>query len=401
MKVLQVNKFLYPKGGSETYMFQLSNALKEQGIEIDFWGMQDERNIVSDTYESFVKNVNYQQTSISDKLKIASKTIYSAENRKKIALILDQFKPDLVHLHNYNFQLTPAILPEIKKRGIKIVQTVHDSQMVCPYHRLYNFQKESTCTKCVSGSFLNCFKDQCFDGSYFKSMIGAIESSLYHSQQYYQKYIDQFIFPSKFLAKLVSKKIKNKHFEIIPNFTERIGNINKNQGDYYLYYGRISNEKGILDFTDWFKDTYLKLIIIGSGNQEEVLKNKILSINNISFLGPKYGPELFKYVANAKYVVQPAKGLENCPMTIIESFAYGTPVITANHSGFKDLIEHEKTGYLLDFNNFKEIKNQFLKIDQFSTDSLKENIHDFYQVHLKKEKHISKILEVYQKVLKE
>jgi len=158
MKILQINKFLYPKGGSETYLFQLSDALKENGIEIAFWGMQDELNIVKDQYNSFAKNINYKESGFSKKITNPISTIYSVENKKRITRILDQFNPDLVHLHNYNFQLTPSILPEIKKRGLKIIQTVHDSQMICPYHRLYNFQRNSTCTKCVTGSFINCIK---------------------------------------------------------------------------------------------------------------------------------------------------------------------------------------------------------------------------------------------------
>ena len=209
MKVLQINKFLYPKGGAETYMFQLSKALKENAIDIEFWGMDDEMNIVDDTYHSFAKNISYQEPSFLKTISNTQRTLYSFENRKRISKILDHFQPDLVHLHNYNFQLTPSILPEIKKRGIKIVQTIHDSQMICPYHRLYNFQRDKICTKCVTGSFFNCINDKCFDDSFSKSIIGASESFFYHSMSYYEKYIDQFISPSIFLANLIKKRVKN------------------------------------------------------------------------------------------------------------------------------------------------------------------------------------------------
>ena len=399
MRVLQINKYLYPKGGAETYMFQLSDALKESGVKINFWGMQDDFNIVEDQYDSFVKNVNYQKLPISEQILYSFKTIYSTESKKRISIILDKFKPDIVHLHNYNFQLTPAILPEIKKRGIKIVQTIHDSQMVCPYHRLYNFQKKKICTKCVTGSFSNCIKDRCFDGSYLKSILGATESYYYHNLKYYEKYIDLFISPSNFLAGLIQQKIKNKPFKTIPNFTDIISNIKKKEGDYYLYYGRISKEKGVIELIDIFKDLNLQLFLIGEGDQENELVNAIKNLSNIKFLGPKNGIELFTYVANAKFVIQPSKWFENCPMTVIESFAYNTPVIAANHSGFKDLIKHGKTGFLLNFDDKKVVKQQIFEISKKNHENLKKNIDSEFQHRFGKEKHISTIIDLYKTLL--
>ena len=120
MKILQINKFLYPKGGSETYMFELSNALNEYGYEIEFWGMADKKNIVEDKYNCFAKNIDFSTLSNIAKITNSLQIIYSDVNRKKISIILDKFKPDIVYIHNYNFQLTPSILPEIKKRGKKL-----------------------------------------------------------------------------------------------------------------------------------------------------------------------------------------------------------------------------------------------------------------------------------------
>jgi len=220
MKILQINKFLKIVGGAETYMFQLSKALQEAGHEVKFWGMQDKDNLVCDFPELEAFNIDYSKQGIVKKLSSAASTIYSVSNKTKIAKVLDLFKPDIVHLHNYNFQLTPSILPEIKKRGIKVIQTVHDSQMVCPYHRIYNFQRNEVCVKCVKGSFVNCIKDKCFDGSLLKSTIGALESYYYHGFKYYEKYIDTFISPSNFLACLLSERIRTP-ITVLPNFTKQ------------------------------------------------------------------------------------------------------------------------------------------------------------------------------------
>lgn len=398
MRILQINKYLKIVGGAETYMFQLSKNLQALGHEVKFWGMKDTDNLFCDFPNLEVENIDYSQQNLTKKLSSVTTTIYSRRNRKKIAQVLDSFQPDIVHLHNYNFQVTPSILPEIYKRGIKVVQTVHDSQMVCPYHRIYNFQRDTVCTKCVTGSFSNCIKDRCFDGSILKSTIGAVESTLYHSLKYYEKYIDVYISPSNFLVSLLSERI-HKNIEVIPNFTEVTPSKEIDKKDYYLYYGRISEEKGILEMIDIFEKASIPLLIIGKGANENKVKDKIKDIQNIQFLGPKYGDELFQYVQNSKYVVQIAKGYENCPMTVIESFALNVPVIASNHSGFKDLITDQKTGYLLDFTDKSNAISKLIEIDKRDISDVVVNIKNFYSKKLSKEIHLDKIIQIYNKLI--
>ena len=400
MKVLQINKFLKIVGGAETYMFQLSKLLQENGIEVKFWGMKDSGNIVNDFSELEADNVNFQDQSLIKKLGSVIETVYSKKNKNKIIEVLDLYKPDIVHIHNYNFQLTPSILPEIKKRGIKVVQTIHDSQMVCPYHRLYNFQRNEICTKCVKGSFVNCIKGRCFDGSLFKSTVGAFESTFYHTLGYYNKYVDTYISPSRFLANLIQNRV-DKEIVVIPNFTQdQLESLNdKKDREYYLYYGRISEEKGVLELIEIFKQAKLNLLIIGKGPIEEDVINITKSTPNIDFLGPKYGDELFEFVKKSKYVVQSSKWYENCPMTIIESFSLSVPVIGSNHSGFKDLIEDGKTGYLIDFNNISETISRIQEIDKKDISDMKENVSDYYNSNLSEHVHLGKILTVYNKLL--
>ena len=395
MRILQVNKFLYPKGGSETYMFGLSDSLKELGYEIEYWGMKDDRNIINDTYNSFVENVEFNSLKGGEQIKQTLNTIYSFESKKKIKVVLDNFKPDIVHIHNFNFQLTPSILPEIKKRGIKIVYTAHDSQFACPYHRLYNFERDETCIKCIEGKFYNCIKDKCFNGSFFKSVVGSMESYFYHGLDYYNKYIDVVISPSRFLADIL-KKMYKKDIIVNHNFikldkSERVG-----KEDFILYFGRISREKGIIDILPFFEENRIKLIIIGSGPEE----SKIISSKYVNFIGPKFGDELFKYIRKAKYVIQPSKWFENCPMTIIESFACGTPVIGAKHSGFIELINDGINGFLIDFNT-NDWQNDMLRCIHNYEDTLSENAEKSYENKYTKEVHIPKVINVYNNLINE
>jgi len=282
MRILQVNKYLYPKGGSETYMFQLADLLKSKGHDVEYWGMRNDLNIVNDVGDSFASEVDYSQLLGMKKIFQMINVIYSKANRRKISVVLDRFKPDIVHIHNYNFQLTPSILPEIKKRNIKIIHTMHDSQIACPFHRLYNYEKESVCTKCITGKFYQSVLTRCFRGSFMESFVGAIESYFYHINNYYNKYIDEFISPSEFLASILKSSIDQK-IRVIPNFIQAMQVHRNNTNKYVLYFGRISKEKGILNIQSYFETNRQKLLIVGDGPD----KGSVRQGGYIQYLGPK------------------------------------------------------------------------------------------------------------------
>lgn len=395
MRILQINKYLYPRGGSESYLFALSESLEKYGHNVEFWGMKDEKNICHDTYDCFAEKIDFKSLNPVKKLVGAPATIYSIRNRKKIAVILDKFLPDLVHIHNYNFQLTPSILPEIKRRGIKIIYTAHDSQLACPYHRLYNFQADKKCIKCESGRFYNCVKDRCFDGSIFKSLIGATESYFYHNLNYYNKHIDAVVSPSRFMAGRI-KKLYNKDINIIPNFFDTKFTAKNIKQNYILFFGRISSEKGLAEILPYFSKLEITLKIVGDGPDVD----KLNVSENIQYMGPKYGDELLDIIAGARFVIQPSKGYENCPMAVIESLSCGTPVIAANHSGFKEIIDHGTTGLLLDFNDVDWVEVVRSEFKNYKKDWFL-NCMSSYKKNYTRDIHVSKIINLYESILYE
>ena len=116
MKILQINKFLKNVGGAETYMFNLANALKERGHDVAFWGMHDEDNLVVDRHDSFVRKIDFNgEIGILKSLKEIPNLIYSKENRKRFQKCIKNFTPDVIHIHNFNYQLTPSFLVEAKR----------------------------------------------------------------------------------------------------------------------------------------------------------------------------------------------------------------------------------------------------------------------------------------------
>ena len=346
MKILMVNKFLYPRGGSESYMLYLSEHLKKLGHEVQFFGMYDENNTVGNAAGLYTQNMDFHSKGIARFL-YPFKIIYSFEAKKKIMQVIDDFKPDLVHMNNINFQLTPSIIYGVKKKKIPLVQTVHDYQMICPNHLLYNFDKNEPCEKCVNGSHINCIKNKCIHSSKVKSIIGVIEAKFYSFLKTYKK-VDLFVCPSNFLEKklLSAKEYYKGKTKTIHNFIdkEKFTGSGRKEDSYIVFVGRLSKEKGIENIRDAAKllPEY-KFIVAGSGPDEGILKD----VKNIKLTGFLTGEKLTELMRNAKVLLLPSVCYENCPLSILEAHSMSVPVVTMNSGGMAELVKDGVTGTLV------------------------------------------------------
>ena len=346
MKILMVNKFLYPRGGSESYMLYLGEHLRKMGHEIEYFGMYDDKNTVGNTLGLYTQNMDFHSNGFSRFL-YPFKIIYSFEAKKKIMKVIDEFKPDIVHMNNINFQLTPSIIYGIKKRKIALVQTVHDYQMICPNHLLYNFDKNIPCEKCVGGSHINCIKNKCIHSSLVKSIIGVIEAKFYSLLKTYKK-VDLFVCPSNFLEnKLLSaRKYYKGKTKTIHNFIDKnkFTNIDGREEPYIVYVGRLSKEKGVELIANTAKLLpQYTFSVAGSGPDEDLLKGT----NNIRLEGFLTGDKLTKLMGNAKLLLLPSVCYENCPLSILEAHSMGVPVVTMNSGGMAELVKDGVTGTLV------------------------------------------------------
>lgn len=363
MKILIVNKFLYPNGGSETYIFKLGEQFEKMGHEVQYFGMEHESRIVGNKAQSYTSNMDFH-TGKLQKLLYPFKIIYSSEARKKIRLVLDDFKPDVVHLNNFNFQLTPSILYEIKKykndtgRKAKVVYTAHDSQLVCPNHLMQQYISQERCTKCIGQSPWNCARYKCIHGSFIKSALGSMEAWIYRKLKTY-RLIDLAICPSHFLKEKLNTcpELKDKTV-VMHNFVEPARNLpkaDKEQKPYVLYFGRFSKEKGMetmLQVCRTLSD--IPFVFAGNGPLEAEV-NKTANIENRGF---QTGQDLQCLIQNARFSVFPSECNENCPFSVMESLIYGTPVIGANIGGVPELIADGRNGLLFTSGDDKELADK-------------------------------------------
>lgn len=348
MKILMVNKFLYPRGGAETYMLRIGEQLRRMGHQVEYFGMFDEQNTVANSAGQYTFHMDFRGKSPA-RLLYPFQIIYSLEAKRKIERVLDAFRPDVVHMNNINFQLTPSIIDPVKDRGIPLVQTVHDYQMICPNHLLYNLREANTCQRCIRGSKWNCAKYGCIHGSRIKSVIGSLEAVFYRWRGTYKK-VDRYICPSRFLeAKLQeSSDLYRGKTEVLQNFIELPAQVPEqaapSEDPYVVFAGRLDREKGVYLLAEAAKlASEVRFVVAGRGAAEEALRG----LPNVELAGFLTGDDLQKLMARAQAAVVPSIWFENCPLSILEAQTLGTPVITMNMGGMAELVEDGVTGTLV------------------------------------------------------
>ena len=384
MKILMVNKFLYPNGGSETYIFKLGDYLKSRGHEIQYFGMEHEGRCVGNHANAYTSDMDFHGGSKLSKLAYPIKTIYSTEARKKIRLVLDDFKPDVVHLNNFTYQITPSVILEIVKWR---KETNHSCRIVFTAHMLNNPNTRQNCEKCLGGHFMNCTKGKCIHGSTAKSIIGTAEGFFWKWRGTY-KYIDTVICCSEFMkTKMDTSPVFQGKTIALHNFIDKVEWKAVQKKDYILYFGRFSEEKGIGTLIDVCKSLPdIQFIFAGTGP----LEDKIKGVENIKNVGFQTGKVLETLIREAQFSIYPSEWYENCPFSVMESQMYGTPVLGAEIGGIPELIQVGKTGVLFKPGDKTDLKkkisdlwNNKQKTEQFSKNCKDIRFDDIEQYYYK------------------
>lgn len=365
MKILMINKFLHPNGGSETYLFKLGKCLEEQGNEVQYFGMEHEGRCVGNRVGAYTGEMDFHGGSRLRKLTYPVRTIYSGEARKRIRLVLDDFQPDVCHLNNFTYQITPSVILEIVKwrreagRECRIIYTAHDYNLVCPNHMLHNPNTHENCEKCLGGRFLNCVKGRCIHGSLAKSAIGAAEALFWNRKGVY-RYIDRIICPSEFLKKKMdTNPVFREKTVTMHNFVDRVEERETEKKDFVLYFGRFSEEKGIGTLLKACRELPdIEFVFAGSGP----LEGDVNALPNVRNVGFQTGEALERLIREARFSIYPSEWYENCPFSVMESQMYGTPVLGADIGGIPELIDVGRTGELFESGDVEDLKGKILEL---------------------------------------
>ena len=375
MKILMTNKFLYPNGGSETYMLKLGQALADRGHEVQYYGMEYPQNTVGNRLGLYAPNVDYHGGGKNPVTLAATalSTVYSRTAKAQMEELIRSFQPDVIHFNNINFQLTPSLYYAAKKYDVPMVQTVHDVQIACPCHRFYVEHEERICEDCKGGKYYYCLKNKCVQGSTLKSGLAALESYYYHTRDSYNL-VDVYVCPSRFIAKKITEAgVHDSAIHVMHNFAEQAErpsdavlaetlsslDVGKPLPERYaLYFGRLSREKGIGTLLQVAAELpQVNFVFAGSGPLEAAVREAAAAKSNVFFAGFQSGTALHALIAGADFTLYPSEWYENCPLSILESEALGTPVIGSDLGGTPELIEHGSNGLVFPGGNAEALQS--------------------------------------------
>lgn len=350
MKIIQANKFYYPRGGAETYMLSLCRWLESQGHEVVPFAMKHPENLQTPYEKYFVNQVITdfsERPTFFQRVHTFGRMFYSLEARRKLATLIAEQKPDLCHIHNIYTQISPSVLHTLSDQHIPVVMTVHDHHLISPQYNIWaeNCGEDYREVGIIRGTFSK------FHKSSMAASFAQVTAYKFHRWlRIYEKHVNLFIAPSAYIKRRLvvggfsAEKIRVNHYGID---LSSVVSSNNHEG-YFLYVGRLSEEKGIdmiVHVAKLLPD--IKFKIVGSGSQMEYMHRLAIDATNVEFLGFKTGDELGALYRSACAVLLPSRVHEVFPLITLEAMAAGKPVIASDVGGISEIIEDRVNGWLV------------------------------------------------------
>jgi len=282
------------------------------------------------------------------KLGTAFRMLYSFENNRLMERLLSDYNVDIAHAHNIYHRVCPSVFYVLRRRRVPVVMTLHDYKLGCSTYSFY--RDDHICTECLSAGRVRVIKNRCTKGSLTLSLFHFLEAEFHGLLDIYGRNVSFFICPSLFsLRKHAEIGVDEKRLVHIPNFIDASAYEPDYEGrDYLLFVGRLSREKGVRTLLDAVKGLDTRLRVVGDGPMGDEYRAYVKDegISNVVFEGYKAGRELDGLFRNASFLVLPSEWYENAPMTVLESFAHGKPVVGSDIGGIPEMVLEGRTGLL-------------------------------------------------------
>lgn len=366
--ILLINKFYHdrgPAGGVGRYLVQEEEDLRARGWEVVPFAMADADARPSPWSRYFVKARDYSSPRFdTGALGDALSLIWNREAAARLDELVRACRPTVAHLHNIYHHLSPSILPVLARHGIPSVMTLHDLRLLCP--AIHMLRGGEVCERCRGGQLHNAVLGKCVKESRPASLLSAVETFHQRMRGFYPGTVGRFLCPSDFYRRKYAEwGYPAERLLHLPNFVDldfwKPGAIPvADERDAYLYFGRISREKGLRTLLDaqalWESEHRagrasrpLRLLIAGSGPCEGNLKAHALhlGLETVEILGALDIEGLRRALGRALFTVLPSQWYENGPMAALESLAAGLPLVGTAMGGIPEMIVDGETGVIV------------------------------------------------------
>lgn len=386
-KILVVHNHYQIPGGEDTVVANEVKLLKDYGHEVVLYSRNN----------SEIK----EQTKL-EKLCLPFASIFSIKTYREVKRIIKKHNIDVVHVHNTLNLISPSVYYAAFACKVPVLQTIHNFRLLCPSGVFY--RNGSICEDCTKKGLRNAISHSCYRGSKLQTFIISLTLKLHRMLGTYKK-IEGYICLSEFMKEKMETLIDQKKLFVKPNFMPRPPRItieNKlNKDKYYLYIGRLEENKGIPLLLDAFeKLPDERLIIIGDGFYKEEMIRRIedKALNNISYVGFKSGVEKTELIKNAKAVIVPSQWYEPFGMVVVEAYQSLTPVIVSNLGTLPTIVKNEKTGMVFQSDSSNHLAKIIKKMSKRNKEDFEANIKELFSERYSEEINYLMLSDIYNKV---
>lgn len=353
-----------------------------------------------------VSNHNIKNT--WDKVTSAVGAIYSYSAKERVSKEIAQFRPDVVHVHNFFPLLSPSIYDACREHGVPIVQTLHNYRLACP--KAMPFRDGKICEDCIgqpiawSGIVHGCYRN-----SRLQSSVVAAMNTWHQLRGTWQERVDAYIVFTQFQKdKMVQAGLPAAKIHIKPNFVFARDSPTQTDKDskYLLFVGRLSEEKGVSVLIDAYVQNNLciPLKIVGDGPLRQEIQQHIENThvkNIIDFLGFQDKSTVLKLMQYAQFLVFPSIWYEGFPLTIAEAFSCGLPVLAPKLGGMAEIVENEMTGLHFEPGNAADlaVKIKWATSHPENIIAMGKNARSLYETKYTPEANYQQIMAIYQQVI--
>lgn len=366
MKILQINKFFYRRGGAEQHLFDLIDLLQAHGHSVIPFAGAHPKNEPSDYsryWPSWVEWGNFSWQNIFS----IPRLIYSREAKRKLAALIAAERPDIAHAHLIYHHLSPSVLVALKQAKIPVVLTIHDWKLLCPNYILYT--EGELCIRCKDRKYIHAARHRCIHNKLLPSLVASLEAYVHHAKRYYEDYIDALIAPSDFVREMfIDFGWPSEKITVLPHFLsnsiERASSPAAGPSPIltigasavepvFVYAGRLSLEKGIRELVNYWIDKKVpyRLDVFGSGELEEELRARVGAAHCASVVlqGAKPRAYIMEQLPTYSALIIPSLVYEIFGLVAIEAWAQGVPVVAHRRGALTELVTNSKAGVLFDW----------------------------------------------------
>ncbi|MMZ45943.1 D-inositol 3-phosphate glycosyltransferase [compost metagenome] len=390
-KVLIIHNFYQQSGGEDKVVEQESAMLRSRGIETEHY---------------YVHNDSIQSKGLANMAKLAVEATWSFPEFKRIKELLLRVKPDVVHVHNFFPVISPSVYHACERLGIPVVQTLHNYRLICPAATFMRGNK--VCEKCLHGTLLHSIRHGCYRGSQLQTIPVAAMIKLNDLIGTWQHKVSRYIALTEFARdKFAESGIPLDRIAVKPNFIhhKKVKTQYDPNDRYLLFVGRISAEKGVRNLLQAWSQLEdrdgLSLVIIGDGPEKAELAAAYPQ-EDVRFLGKQDGDTVLDCMSRAMYVMVPSIWYEGFPMTIVESFSVGTPVLCSRLGALEEVVEDGVTGFHFqhdDLENIKTVIRCAVAYENYA--AMRQKVSENYAARYTEEVNVKQLMAIYSEAMEE